>query len=299
MNVATFNILNAVVILIDIWLVLILMRHYRLYRWWAFPILLLLAHGLSFSIFYAIDTVDAMIDAPFYYWWSAILHMHDKTTILVYALALLYNYWRMKLKGGSVRDFIKRNNWRLLFPIVIAVPLIRLVDPPGDTTPVQTLPLWIQILGIVVPFLVAASGVIIALAKSPFEIRKTKNEGDKEKADTEATYQEMVRKAAETEKSLRQEIAANYAEISSLRNEFEAYKQQHEADIENLRRQHEVEMGKLQKMLDSANQLVAKLKNYITGLIAIIRTYDPEAVIPDLDPKPKKKGEIPDGQVNV
>jgi hypothetical protein len=101
--------INLLVILFNIILIIFINLKYRKYWLWFIPIFLLLIHGMVFGVVYIIDKIpDGIVDPVIYNLWSSILHLQDKTTITVYAVALLLKDWNTesiseKLKAVEVK----------------------------------------------------------------------------------------------------------------------------------------------------------------------------------------------------
>jgi hypothetical protein len=87
---------NLIVILLDIMLLSIICFKYKRYWLWFIPIYVLLLHGMIFGIIFTIDIMsDKIVNPIFYNSWSSILHIQDKTTIAVYAIAVLLKDWNV------------------------------------------------------------------------------------------------------------------------------------------------------------------------------------------------------------
>lgn len=95
---------NLLIILLNAILIMIIGFKYKKYWLWFIPLFVLLIHGAVFGVVFIIDIyMDGKVNAVFYNLWSSILHIQDKTTIAVYAFAILLKDWNAE----GIRERLK------------------------------------------------------------------------------------------------------------------------------------------------------------------------------------------------
>lgn len=129
-----------------------------------------------------------------------------------------------------------------------------------DAPPQVVVPLWIYFAGLIVPIVISIIGVIIGALKTPFEIGKTKRETDKDKSDYSLNLQQIADNATEESRKLREDLA-------KLRDEFEAYKSNTEADVARVT-EMEKHIGDIEQKLTVA---VGDSKRYRDAIISIVQ----------------------------
>lgn len=100
----TLQYINIGLILIALALSLAITIVYKKFWWWSIPIFVLLIHGLVFRIILAVDLADGVVNENVYNVWSDLLHMQDKITIIIYALAILTQRIVLRRKGENNHD---------------------------------------------------------------------------------------------------------------------------------------------------------------------------------------------------